>query len=649
MCGIAGTIGPEWLMAQHQRRDVIHQMCNVISHRGPDDDGIYLKGGVALGMRRLSIIDVKGGQQPISNEDGTVWIVFNGEIYNYRELRRFLQMCGHRFRTNTDTEVVVHLYEELGERCVEKLRGMFGFAIWDARQEKLLIARDRLGKKPMHFLHAGDTLIFGSEIKSILQHPLVRREVNYEAISDYLSFGYVPDPKTAFRGIEKLPPGHTLTFQYGQVEQKRYWDFNYAPSDEPARSERDYAAELRDKIEEAVRIRLIGEVPLGAFLSGGIDSSTVVGMMTKLTPEPVKTFSIGFTEASHDELEYARVTAQRFHTDHHEFVVAPDVCRLVDEVVWHHDEPFADVSSLPTYIVSQMAREFVKVVLSGDGGDEIFAGYDRYALHQRRARFERLPAIARKNLMLPLSRALPQITPGKNFLRNIALDPAARYVDTMTMFNQQQKNALLGDRAPLWLESYDATASFIRLFNAPASTDTIDRLMYLDSKTYLPGDIMAKVDRMSMAHSIETRAPFLDHELIEFVQRIPAALKLKGDETKYILKQAVTGLVPEVIIRRQKKGFGVPLRAWFKRELKEMLHDTLTDQRTRERGLLNQRAIRHLINEHQIGRRDHARELWSLLTLELWHRAFVDQKPAMSYAGAKSVSLKPMSLAAASS
>jgi asparagine synthase (glutamine-hydrolysing) len=642
MCGIAGFFEPNPALTAIERRDVIQHMCDVIAHRGPDDEGFYQDGGLALGMRRLSIIDLATGQQPISNEDGSVRIVFNGEIYNYAELRAGLLQRGHQFRTNSDTETIVHLYEEMGDRCVEKLRGMFGFAIWDAREQKLLLARDRLGKKPLHYAQSGGALIFGSEIKSLLQHPSVKRESNLESLSDFLSFGYVPEPQTAFHGIHKLLPGHTLTYKNGQISTRCYWDFNYKGNPEPRKDERSYIEELRHEIDEAVRIRLISEVPLGAFLSGGIDSSTVVGTMAGLMDQPVKTFSIGFSEASFDELEFARITAKKFQTDHHEFIVTPDVCRLVEEIVWHHDEPFADVSSIPTYVVSKMAREHVTVVLSGDGGDEVFAGYGRYAIHKRREVFERIPSAARRGLMLPLSHSLPHFMPGKNYLRNIALDAAARYVDSLAFFDERAKRRLLSDSTARLLRQHDSTEAFRMLFDVPTSPERIDHLIYLDSKTYLPGDILAKVDRMSMAHSIETRAPLLDHKLIEYVQTIPGSLKLHGMETKHILKRAVTGLVPDEIIQRQKKGFNVPIRLWFKRELKDLLNDTLSDQRTRERGLLKARAVRALVNEHQMGRRDHARQLWGLLTLELWHRAFIDQRPEMSFEGAKTLGLQQL-------
>src|SRR5215813_7108057 len=423
MCGIAGMFEKEQSMTFSERRELIQRMCDVITHRGPDDEGFHIEGGLAIGMRRLSIIDVASGRQPISNEDGSVWIVFNGEIYNFAELRAELIARGHIFQTRTDTETIVHLYEDEGERCVERLRGMFAFAIFDRREQKLFLARDRVGKKPLHYTVAGDTFVFGSEIKSLLQHPEVKREANLEAISDYISFGYVPDPATAFRGIAKLPPGHTLTYQDGRVTTRPYWDFEYGQAArEPSRPESYYVERLRDLIAESVRMRLVSEAPLGAFLSGGVDSSAVVGMMAREMGQPVKTFSIGFSEASFDELRYARFAARHFKSDHHEFVVTPDVCRLVEEIVWHHDEPFADMSCVPGYVVAKMAREFVTVALSGDGGDEVFAGYDRYTVDRGNERYERIPRFIRRGLIARLGRALPRSAYGKNFLNYISLD-----------------------------------------------------------------------------------------------------------------------------------------------------------------------------------------------------------------------------------
>ncbi|MBL8191716.1 MAG: asparagine synthase (glutamine-hydrolyzing) [Acidobacteria bacterium] len=633
-------------MTSSESQQLAKRMCDVITHRGPDDAGYYVEGGVAIGMRRLSIIDIASGHQPISNEDGSVWIVFNGEIYNFAELRADLIARGHQFKTHSDTETIVHLYEEEGERCVERLRGMFGFAIWDRRENKLFLARDRAGKKPVHYTMVGETLVFGSEIKSLLQFPGVERRANVEAISDYLSFGYVPDPQTAFRGIHKLPPGHTMTFRDGRVTTRQYWNFQFDQTEQSPREERFYVERLRELIAESVRIRLVSEVPLGAFLSGGVDSSTVVAMMARAMDQPVKTFSIGFSEASFDELNYARLTAERYRTDHHEFIVTPDVCRLVEEIIWHHDEPFADASSIPTYVVSKMAREFVTVILSGDGGDELFAGYERYLIHQARNRFERIPRWFRRGVMLPLSRALPRAAYGKQFLRNISMSEGARFVDSLSYFGADAKRSLLGETIKRDLNGHDSSAAFEDLFAEPRSADQIERLLYLDSKTYLPGDILTKVDRMSMAHSIEARVPLLDYKLIEFVETIPSNLKLRGQTTKYILKQAMADLIPKEIVHRPKMGFGVPLRKWLNNELRELLYDTLTDRQARERGLLNPRAVLALLDEHARGRRDNSLHLWGLLNLELWHRSFIDRQPELSFAGAKQVALRQLAAGA---
>jgi asparagine synthase (glutamine-hydrolysing) len=649
MCGIAGMFGPETAMSAGERRGVLAQMCQVIEHRGPDDEGFYIDGGLAIGMRRLSIIDLFTGRQPITNEDGSVWIVFNGEIYNFQEIRADLVRRGHTFETGTDTEVIVHLYEDEGERCVERLRGMFAFAIWDKRDRKLFIARDRVGVKPLHYAIVGDTLIFASEIKSILQHPAVTREANLEAISDFLTFGYVPDPASAFKGIYKLLPGHTLSFKDGRLKTRCYWDFEYHQKgrSEPPRPESYYTERIRELLAESVRLRLISDVPLGAFLSGGIDSSTVVAMMAREMDRPVKTFSIGFTESSFDELQYARMTAKHFNTEHHEFIVTPDVCKLVEEIIWHHDEPFADVSSIPTYIVSKMAREHVTVILSGDGGDEVFGGYERYLIDRKREVFERIPAFLRRHLMLRVSRMIPRAAYGKNFLRNVSLDSNARYVDSISYFDEDAKRGLLSADVRRWLAGRRSSDAFRELLSVPTSSERLDHLLYLDSKTYLPGDILTKVDRMSMAHSVEAREPLLDHKLIEFAETIPASLKLRGSVGKHILKAAVRGLIPDEIIHRQKQGFGVPIRRWFNTELRELLYDTLTDRRTRQRGYFNQKAVDEILDEHRRCRRDNSTHLWGLLTLELWHRAFIDRTPDPNFEGAKRIGLDRLAVAGA--
>ena len=630
MCGVVGFIGGDKLNL-YERAAVLDRMCRVITHRGPDDQGMMVKDGVALGMRRLSIIDLAGGHQPISGCGGSVTVVFNGEIYNYRELQRELEARGHHFQTHSDTEAIVHAYEEYGAECVDHLRGMFAFALWDARARKLFIARDRVGKKPLYYtLTPQGTLVFGSEMKSLLEHPEVRREINPEAIDAYLTFGYVPDPFSIFRGIRKLPPGHHLSFVDDRISLKQYWDFHYERV-EPRREE-DYLEELRALLDEAVRVRLVADVPLGAFLSGGVDSSTVVGLMSRHMSQPVKTFSIGFHEDSFNELKYARIAAKHFRTDHHEFIVTPDICHIVEELAWHFDEPFFDPSAIPTYMVSKLAREHVKVVLSGDGGDELFAGYTRYVTDRRRSSFAHLPRILREGVMQPLSRRLPHGVWGRNYLHNIALDPLNRYIDSLSLFTSLNKLSLYTGDFREQLDGDGRAAARCRFYASRVQTgEPLDTLLYLDSKTYLPGDILTKVDRMSMAVSLEARVPLLDHQLIEFVTRIPASMKMRGLETKHILKRAVHDLVPAEILHRPKQGFGVPLQQWINDQLRGRIRETLTESRTRGRGYVEPRYVNVLLDEHERGRRDHYGKLWALFMLELWHRVFVDQAGATAH------------------
>src|SRR2546423_5670833 len=633
MCGIAGFVnqrsagparGPEECAA------VLDRMCRVIAHRGPDDQGVMVTGdGVALGMRRLSIIDLAGGHQPLSGCDGSATIVFNGEVYNFRELRRELEARGHRFKTHSDTEAIVHAFEEYGEACVERLRGMFAFAIWDERTRRLFVARDRAGKKPLYYTTTPrGAFVFGSELKSLLEYDGVGRETNAEALDAYLTLGYVPEPLGIFRGVHKLPPGHHLTFADGRVTVKSYWDFRYEPTGE-ARREEEYVEELRELLDEAVRIRLVADVPLGAFLSGGVDSSTVVGLIARHTDRPVKTFSIGFHEDSYNELKYARLAAERFGTEHTEFIVTPDICDIVDELVWHFDEPFADSSAIPTYMVSKLAREHVKVALSGDGGDELFAGYTRYVTDTKRSGFARLPRFLRRGVMQPLSARLPHGARGRNYLHNIALDPVERYLDSVSVFTELNRRLLYTKDFRRQLSGDDLAARRFRDYAASVHTDeALDKLLYIDSKTYLPGDILTKVDRMSMAASLEARVPLLDQKLIDFVcARIPAGMKMKGLNTKYIFKQAVRDLVPAEILNRPKQGFGVPIDQWINQQLRARVRETLTEQRTKRRAYFNPAYVKLLLDEHERGRRDHATELWALFMLELWHRRFIDQEP----------------------
>jgi asparagine synthase (glutamine-hydrolysing) len=626
MCGIAGFIEREKNVSLAERANLLDRMCRVITHRGPDEQGTIVKDRAALGMRRLAIIDLKSGQQPIFDCSGNLAIVFNGEIYNYQSLKKDLESRGHKFKTNSDTETIVHLYEEFGADCLKYLRGMFAFAIYDFAQETVFIARDRVGKKPLFYsLTEKRNFVFGSELKVLLEHGEISKEIDFSALDSYLTFGYVPEEFCIFPGVHKLAPGHFLIFKNGEITTKQYWDFDYSGESE-IKTEAEYIEILREKLREAVKIRLISEVPLGAFLSGGVDSSAIVGMMSQISEAPVKTFSIGFNEDTFNELKFARVAAKHFETEHHEFIVTPDLVEIVDDLVWHFDEPFADSSALPTFMVAKMARDFVTVVLSGDGGDELFAGYTRYATDKRRSGLGKLPRSLRQNILKPLSEALPHGAKGKNFLYNTSLDAIDRYIDSVSYFGKLKKNELYSKllRENLNGNFGKAEKIFHQIAESVRSDNPTDKLLYLDSKTYLPSDILTKVDRMTMATSLEARVPLLDHELIEFVQTIPAELKLKGITTKYIFKKAMEGLVPNEILYREKQGFGVPVGEWINSQLKDRIHGILSEKRSLERGYFEPKYIQILLEEHAKNRRDHSHALWILWMLELWHRRFVD-------------------------
>jgi len=626
MCGIAGSISRE-TGRDDERRSRLDAMCRVITHRGPDEQGIAIEGRAALGMRRLSIIDIATGQQPIYNADRTKLIVFNGEIYNYRAIKKELETCGHKFRTNSDTEAILLAYEQYGPDCLSLFRGMFAFAIWDTADQSLFVARDRVGKKPLFYATTtGGEFVFGSELKVLLTHGGVDLEIDHGALDAYLTFGYVPEELCIFKNVHKLEPGHFLTFRNGEIRTKRYWDFDFS-GETLTQTEEQIAGTLLDKLRDAVKIRLLSEVSLGAFLSGGVDSSAVVGLMSQIMDRPVKTFSIGFNEDSFDELKYARVAADHFNTDHHEFILTPDFVDVIDDLVWHFDEPFADPSALPTYMVSKLAREHVTVALSGDGGDELFAGYSRYVTDRDRSGLERLPAAVRKSLIRPLSQALPHSARGKNYLFNISLDAAGRYIDSISHFNGPRKRSLYSRETKNKMNGtfQKGERLYRQISQSVESNDAVEALLYLDSKTYLPGDILTKVDRMSMASSLETRSPLLDHKLIEYVTRIPSSLKLKGRETKYIFKQAIRDLVPNEILHREKQGFGVPIREWINVQLKDRITSDLSDRRFLERGYFDAKYVRILLSEHSRGRRDHSHALWMLWMLELWHRRYIDK------------------------
>jgi len=634
MCGIAGIAETS---AHSVAPTTIHRMCQSIVHRGPDDEGVFAKDGVGLGMRRLSIIDLSGGHQPVFNEDRSIWIVFNGEIYNFSELRRELETRGHRFYTRTDTEVIVHLYEDHGSECVQKLRGMFAFALYDERQQRLLLARDRLGIKPLHYALKNGRLLFGSEIKSILAAAQELAEVDEHALLQYFYFGYVPDPGTAFRSIKKLPPGHLLEFNRGKLTIRKYWDFPPYGTHSP-RSEEECLERLEFMLAEAVKIRLISDVPLGALLSGGADSSLVVALMARAASSPVKTFSIGFRQADFDETPCARTVAEHFGTEHHELILEPDVVGTVGTLTAMLEEPFGDSSMLPTYFVCSMARKYVTVALSGDGGDEAFAGYDRYRMHLRDRAFGRIAGPGRKFYREFIHPRIPYRVPGRNFAYSVSLPWTERYIEGVTLKPFQREMHLLSEEfANLGSGAGDPLATMREYLNIAPAEDPLDRLLYLDSKTYLPGDILTKVDRMSMATSLEGRVPMLDHLFLEWVTGLTADWKLRGRSQKYILRKLAERVgVPAEVLNRPKQGFALPLVHWIRNELKDLIVTSLTEPRTMQRGYFNAAGVRRLLDEHFRGRRDHSPRIWRLLMLELWHRNFLEPLAARARVGVTS-------------
>jgi asparagine synthase (glutamine-hydrolysing) len=626
MCGIAGFVESSTAahpLAPADARDLAHRMCDVIRHRGPDDEGVLVEDGVALGMRRLSIIDLSTGHQPIHNEDRTVWIVFNGEIYNFRELRRELEAAGHRFYTSTDTEAIVHAYEQWGADAVARLRGMFGLAIWNTRTRTLLVARDRMGIKPLHYATAGGRLYFGSEIKSLLEAPDVPRDLDLNALDHYLSFLYTPRDGSIFAHVRKLPPGHTLTWQDGRIDVRPYWRLPAVESFKG--SEADAARDLRGVLADAVRSHLVSDVPLGAFLSGGIDSSLVVGLMAEASPSRVKTFSIGFDEPAFDELEHARRVADHFGAEHHEFVVKPDGVAILDRLVAHFDEPFADPSAIPTWYVSEMARRHVTVVLSGDGGDELFGGYDRYLPHPRVVAFDRYSPRALRRVAAMAAARLPHGVRGKNFLRHVSRDAQGRYLDGIRFFAADEKAALLTPDMLRALDGPDPESRLAVHFERYAGLSWPSQMMRFDAETYLPEDVLTKVDRMSMAHSIESRVPLLDNEVVAFASSLPAAFKINDGRRKHVLKQVAAAILPAEILARRKQGFGVPLGIWFRGRLRELFADTLLSPASLQRGYFEPAFVRRLVDEHAAGRRDHMWRLWQLVVFERWHQHYVSR------------------------
>jgi asparagine synthase (glutamine-hydrolysing) len=628
MCGIVGKIdfsGPVDI-------GLLHRMCAVIEHRGPDSRGVFVQDGVGLGVQRLAIIDVAGGDQPIFNEDRTVAVVQNGEIYNFEELRAQLIRRGHRFSSHADTEVLVHLYEDYGEEMVGHLRGMFAFAIWDAKRRRLFCARDRVGKKPLFWARRGSRVWFASEVRALLEDPELDRGVDPSAIAAYLAYQYVPHPLSAFKAVRKLPPASTLTVTEDGERIDRYWSLDYS------RKLTEPVEELQERlwalIREATRIRLMSEVPLGAFLSGGIDSSAVVAAMAQQMSEPVKTFSIGFSEAAFDEVSYARIVARQFGTDHREFLVEPEALAIMPKLARHYGEPFGDPSAIPSFYLAELTGRHVTVALNGDGGDESFAGYHRYVTGHMSPHLNWLPRPFQ--LVAPsMARLLGEgkghsstRTKINRLSRVLAMSPSERYATAMSSFDEVRRRRLLTAEFAASVDGYRPEEFVSVPWDASTASARVELMMDTDIETYLPGDLLVKMDIATMAYSVEARSPFLDHHVMEFAASLPPELKLDGTTGKRLLKGALRGIVPDEILDREKMGFGVPLERWFRNELRELPREVLLDPRSLERGYFRRDEIECLIREHHKGVADHSHRLWVLLQLELWHRDVVEAPPA---------------------
>jgi asparagine synthase (glutamine-hydrolysing) len=629
MCGIAGFVNNSNEKAD---RGILDRMNSAILHRGPDEDGYYLKDNAAMAMRRLAIIDLAGGQQPITNEDRTKWIVYNGEVYNYQELREGLLERGHKLKTNSDTEAVVHLYDEFGADCLHHLRGMFAFAIWDETERSLFLARDRVGKKPLLYsLLPNGGIVFGSEFTALLAHPEISHEVDHEAIDSYMSFLCVPAPMTAFRHIRKLEPGHWLRWKDGRIETKRYWlpDF----SKKIKIGEQEAIEETTRILRESTRLRMISEVPLGAFLSGGVDSSAVVALMAQESSQPVKTFSIGFEEQDYSELKYAKRVAEHVGAEYNEFIVKPNAIEVLPTLVEHYGEPFADPSAIPTYYVSRETRRHVTVALNGDGGDESFVGYERHVAMRYANVYRSLPSPLRQKLIEPVMGAVPtplnfrnRLTRVQRFLRSASLDSNDRYFRWLSSFDPEAKSELYTEEFKRLSGGSRAGQLMAPFFESVNGKGSIDASLMADLMHYLPNDLLVKVDIASMANSLEARSPFLDHNLIEFAATLPENIKQKGFGTKSLLKKVAANLVPKDVIYRQKMGFAVPIRYWLGNELQAFTKDILLSEAAGRRGLFHKRVVAELVEQQHAGTQDNSWKIWTLLMLELWFRRFIDRQ-----------------------
>lgn len=626
MCGIVGIVRND-----HSDVDqaLVQRMCAAIRHRGPDDDGFYFMGPVGFGMRRLSIIDVKGGAQPIHNQDRTAWIVFNGEIYNYRQLRAQLEKLGHAFYTNSDTEAIVHAYDQYGADCAKHLRGMFAFAIWDERTQELFLARDRVGKKPILYAQVNGQFVFGSEFSALLQHPDISKDIDVEALNQYLSFMCVPAPLTAYRAIRKLEPGHSLRYRKGEIKIERYWQPDF--SQKLDISEQEAGERAIEILRDAVKVRLMSEVPLGAFLSGGIDSSAVVALMSQESSAPVKTFSIGFEEQDFSELHHARRVAEHVGANHHEFIVRPDALEVLPILVEHYGEPYADSSAVPTYYVARETRKHVTVALNGDGGDESFAGYERYAAMRLAEQYHRIPAVLRDNVMRQAIELMPssetkrsRVRDVKRFVEAASLPKAERYLRWVSVFDSQAKQDLYTENFKRETRADSAAGIIDPWFARANGSGIVDAALLTDIMTYLPNDLLVKVDIATMANSLEARSPFLDHHVIEFAASLPEKYKLRGLTTKYLLKRVLKKLLPAENLGRRKMGFGVPIGHWFRGKLQPFLRETILSESALKRALFKPEAVKRLVELHTRSERDFSHQLWTLLMLELWFQRFID-------------------------
>jgi asparagine synthase (glutamine-hydrolysing) len=630
MCGITGKFN--YQQENSVAPEILRAMCRTLTHRGPDDEGYYLDGNVGLAVRRLSIIDLNTGKQPIHNEDRTVWTVFNGEIYNFLELKRYLQARGHDFYTASDTEVIVHLYEEYGTDFPTHLSGMFAIVIWDRRERRLMLVRDRLGIKPLYYVQLSDRLLWGSEIKAILAEGL-QPTLDYQALSHYLSLLYIPAPFSIYREIRKLEPGEAFIWQGGRAVKRSYWDLaRLAVPGAVPRSREDVKEELLGLLTETVCSHLISDVPLGVFLSGGLDSSTVVALMRQVNHGIIKTFSVGFQDASYDELAFARIVAKKFETDHTELQVTPDAADFLPKLVDHFDEPFADSSAIPTYYLSQLTRRHVTVALGGDGGDEIFAGYATYQADKLARIYSALPGFLNRGLIPMLVRSLPVSDSkvsfdfkARRFVEHALLEPERRHYAWKAFFSDELKRRLLHEDIVAALHgNLDSFAVFSRHTKVVRHWDALNRFQYADLKVYLPDDILVKVDRMSMAHSLEARVPLLDHRLVEFLFQLTEPLKMPGLRLKQLLKETMRSILPKEILNKPKGGFSVPMAGWLKSSLKPLLVDYLAQERLRRQKCFNPEMVNRLITDHLAGRADYSRNLWALLNFTIWQQNFAE-------------------------